>query len=143
MVEVESKNSFQNEGICLHYAIDKISNASEFKVYIILVRMSFGYGERRTRHNNQSYFADKCKMNIRTFQRAVSKLEENGHIMIVKHKAKQFIEGGGSRPNAYSPAFPRGYGAIRFKDANVDAEESVNQQSRQSDARTENNKMEW
>jgi hypothetical protein len=108
-MEHESQNNWQNIGICLAFAIDKI----EFKyqmTWMVLVRYSFGFGSLSTKRYTTKWWSNEIGISESTFIRHVKWLSKNKFIEVNTHVG--FIQDGGSFPNSYSPCFPKGYGKI-------------------------------
>ena len=101
---IHSANGWNNIGMCLNFVESKGLTSNEFRVYYLLVRYSFGYGELKTKERGQRFWAEKGSMTVPTFNKAVNSLIDRGLIKVARKKG--FVVGGGSNPYAYAPAFP-------------------------------------
>jgi hypothetical protein len=111
--EPQSSNGWQNIGICYTFAIDAVPFKLQ-SLYMHLVRHSFGYMQMYTPRWTQLEWSNKIGIARTTFTDQVHKLSELGLISI--NASHKYIEDGGSEAFSYSPAFPKGYGQLKFKD---------------------------
>ena len=111
--ENESNNGWQNIGISYIYAMENIE-PKYIATFMGIVRLSFGYKQNKTRPIKTDSIAEYTKTSRASVCRSIKWLAENNHIKIIT--AKGFNVGGGSKPNSYAPAYPRGIGKIAFKD---------------------------
>ena len=108
-----SNNGWQNQGICLNFALDNIDPKYQ-TLYNLIVKLSFGYKKLKTNKITIDELALKSKLGRRTVIRHMAYLTENKFVEAIhpKHNPK----GGGSEAYEYAPKYPRGYGEICFKD---------------------------
>ena len=111
--EKYSNNGWQNIGICSIFAEENIQY-SKIPLYMHLVRRSFGYCKKTTNRISQLEMSKKLKIDKKTLASHMKYLVENEFVKVIhsKHNPK----GGGSESYAYSPAYPKGYGKLNFKD---------------------------
>jgi len=107
-----SENGWQNIGICYDYAIDNIPQKYH-SVFLRIVRYSFGYGDMFTNRITVDEFAKIIGISKPTFITHVKYLSDSKHVKINVYSG--YIVDGGSKPNSYSPCFPKGYGKIWLK----------------------------
>ncbi len=113
----------------VNYSFDNIPKKYE-STFIRIVRASFGYGMYKTLHKPLDYWCDEFKIDRSTFKRHIKWLSDNGHIEIITHKG--FVDGGGSKPNAYAPRFPTGYGNVYIKKAEKATKEKPIEKKKES-----------
>ena len=108
-----SNNGWNNQAICLNFALDNIEPNYQ-TLYNLIVKLSFGYKELKTRRVTIDELALLSKLGRRTVIRHIAYLIENKFVEAIhsKHNPK----GGGSEAYAYAPTYPKGYGKICFKD---------------------------
>ena len=112
--EISPQMSWQNEGICSHYAEDKLNDCVLRSIYMAIVRRSFGYGKKYTDRISQEELAKASAITSRTLRDKLKILEEMKMVVVIPPDT--YIKGGGSASCAYAPDFPRGYGKLCFKD---------------------------
>ena len=112
--EISPQTSWQNEGICSHYAEDKLNDCVLRSIYMAIVRRSFGYGKKSTNRISQEELAKASAITSRTLRDKIKILEEMKMVIVIPPDTK--IKGGGSTSCAYAPDFPRGYGKLYLKD---------------------------
>ena len=112
--EISPQMSWQNEGICSHYAEDKLNDCVLRSIYMAIVRRSFGYGKKSTNRISQEELAKASAITSRTLRDKLKILEEMKMVVVIPPDT--YIKGGGSASCAYAPDFPRGYGKLFFKD---------------------------
>ena len=112
--EISPQMSWQNEGICSHYAEDKLNDCVLRSIYMAIVRRSFGYGKKYTDRISQEELAKASAITSRTLRDKIKILEEMKMVIVIPPDT--MIKGGGSTSCAYAPDFPRGYGKLFFKD---------------------------
>ena len=112
--EISPQMSWQNEGICSHYAEDKLNDCALRSIYMAIVRRSFGYGKKSTNRISQEELAKASAITSRTLRDKIKILEEMKMVIVIPPDTK--IKGGGSTSCAYAPDFPRGYGKLYLKD---------------------------
>ena len=112
--EISPQMSWQNEGICSHYAEDKLNDCVLRSIYMAIVRRSFGYGKKSTNRISQEELAKASAITSRTLRDKIKILEEMKMVIVIPPDTK--IKGGGSTSCAYAPDFPRGYGKLYLKD---------------------------
>lgn len=112
--EITANTSWQNEGMCNQYSIDKLKDTDLRSLYMYFVRYSFGYGKKITDRISQLKIANDNGMTKKTLIAKLKQLEELKMIKIIPPDT--YIKGGGSTSCAYAPDYPRGYGKIKFKD---------------------------
>lgn len=98
-------NGWQNIGIMQQYARRNIEHKNR-DIFLCLVEESFGYGNTKTLHRTQEYWAKSFGVSKNTFNTQVNELAAGGHIKI--NHQKGYVEGGGSVAYSYSPVFPKG-----------------------------------
>lgn len=112
--EISPQTAWQNEGICYHYAEDKLNDCVLRSIYMAIVRRSFGYGKKVTDRISQEELAKASAITSRTLRDKIKILEEMKMVTVIPPDT--MIKGGGSTSCAYAPDFPRGYGKIYSKD---------------------------
>ena len=112
--EISPQIAWQNEGICSHYAEDKLNDCVLRSIYMAIVRRSFGYGKKYTDRISQEELAKASAITSRTLRDKLKILEEMKMVIVIPPDTH--IKGGGSTSCAYAPDFPRGYGKIYLKD---------------------------
>ena len=112
--EISPQIAWQNEGICSHYAEDKLNDCALRSIYMAIVRRSFGYGKKVTNRISQEELAKASAITSRTLRDKIKILEEMKMVTVIPPDT--MIKGGGSTSCAYAPDFPRGYGKLFFKD---------------------------
>ena len=112
--EISPQMSWQNEGICSHYAEDKLNDCVLRSIYMAIVRRSFGYGKKSTNRISQEELAKASAITSRTLRDKLKILEEMKMVVVIPPDT--YIKGGGSTSCAYAPDFPRGYGKLYLKD---------------------------
>ena len=112
--EISPQIAWQNEGICSHYAEDKLNDCVLRSIYMAIVRRSFGYGKKYTDRISQEELAKASAITSRTLRDKIKILEEMKMVIVIPPDT--MIKGGGSTSCAYAPDFPRGYGKLYFKD---------------------------
>ena len=112
--EISPQMSWQNEGICSHYAEDKLNDCVLRSIYMAIVRRSFGYGKKSTNRISQEELAKASAITSRTLRDKIKILEEMKMVTVIPPDT--MIKGGGSTSCAYAPDFPRGYGKLYLKD---------------------------
>ena len=111
--EKYSNNGWQNIGICSIFAEENIQY-SKIPLYMHLVRRSFGYCKKTTNRISQLEMSKKLKIDKKTLASHMKYLVENEFVKVVHSRYNP--KGGGSESYAYSPAYPKGYGKLNFKD---------------------------
>ncbi len=108
-----SNNGWQNQGICINFALDNLDPKYQ-TLFNVIVKLSFGYKEVKTKRVTIDELALHSKLGRRTVIRHIAYLIENNFVEAIhsKHNPK----GGGSEAYAYAPAYPKGYGKLLFKD---------------------------
>ena len=108
-----SNNGWQNQGICINFALDNLDPKYQ-TLFNVIVKLSFGYKEVKTRRVTIDDLALLSKLGRRTVIRHIAYLIENNFVEAIhsKHNPK----GGGSEAYAYAPTYPKGYGKICFED---------------------------
>ena len=112
--EISPQIAWQNEGICYHYAEDKLNDCVLRSIYMAIVRRSFGYGKKVTNRISQEELAKASAITSRTLRDKIKILEEMKMVTVIPPDT--MIKGGGSTSCAYAPDFPRGYGKLYLKD---------------------------
>ena len=112
--EISPQIAWQNEGICSHYAEDKLNDCVLRSIYMAIVRRSFGYGKKVTNRISQEELAKASAITSRTLRDKIKILEEMEMVTVIPPDT--MIKGGGSTSCAYAPDFPRGYGKVYLKD---------------------------
>ena len=112
--EISPQIAWQNEGICSHYAEDKLNDCVLRSIYMAIVRRSFGYGKEVTNRISQEELAKASAITSRTLRDKIKILEEMKMVTVIPPDT--MIKGGGSTSCAYAPDFPRGYGKVYLKD---------------------------
>ena len=113
-----ANNGWQNIGICYKFARENIQ-AKYVNTYMAIVEFSFGFGYSKTNRKPINWWIKKIGISKPTFLDHIHWLSENDFIKIISHR--EFVDGGGSSPFAYSPIFPKGYGTINlFKEGEKD-----------------------
>ena len=112
--EISPQIAWQNEGICSHYAEDKLNDCALRSIYMAIVRRSFGYGKKVTNRISQEELAKASAITSRTLRDKIKILEEMKMVTVIPPDT--MIKGGGSTSCAYAPDFPRGYGKVYLKD---------------------------
>ena len=112
--QIDPQISWQNEGICNRYSIEKIQDTTLRALYMYFVRYSFGYGKKITNRIPQTKIAEDNGLSRKTLISKLKTLEEMKLIEIIPPDT--YIQGGGSTSCAYAPDFPRGYGKLYLKD---------------------------
>lgn len=112
--ELSPQTAWQNEGICYRYAEDKLNDCALRSIYMAIVRRSFGYGKKVTDRISQEELAKVSALSSRTLRDKLKVLEQLDMVKIIPPDT--MIKGGGSSSCAYAPAYPKGFGAIKFKD---------------------------
>ena len=112
-IEQYSNNGWNNQAICLNFALDNIEPNYQ-TLYNLIVKLSFGYKKLKTNKITIDELALKSKLGRRTVIRHMAYLVENKFVEAIhpSHNPK----GGGSEAYEYAPDFPKGYGHIKFKD---------------------------
>ena len=108
-----SNNGWQNQGICINFALDNLDPKYQ-TLFNVIVKLSFGYKEEKTKRVTIDELALLSKLGRRTVIRHIAYLIENNFVEAIhsKHNPK----GGGSEAYAYAPVYPKGYGKICFGD---------------------------
>ena len=108
-----SNNGWQNQGICINFALDNLDPKYQ-TLFNVIVKLSFGYKEVKTKRVTVDELALLSKLGRRTVIRHIAYLVENNFVEAIhsKHNPK----GGGSEAYAYAPTYPKGYGKLCFKD---------------------------
>ena len=132
-----SNNGWQNQGICLNFALDNIEPNYQ-TLYNLIVKLSFGYKKLKTNKITIDELALKSKLGRRTVIRHMAYLIDNKFVKAIhpSHSPK----GGGSEAYEYAPTYPKGYGKIKFIE---DSEPEVNSkldEIRKKDEEQRNNK---
>ncbi len=111
--EKYSNNGWNNQAICLNFALDNIEPNYQ-TLYNVIVKLSFGYKEIKTRKVTIDELALRSKLGRRTVIRHIAYLVENNFVKAIhpSHNPK----GGGSEAYEYAPTYPKGYGHIKCKD---------------------------
>ena len=112
--EISPQIAWQNEGICSHYAEDKLNDCVLRSIYMAIVRRSFGYGKKYTNRISQEELAKASAITSRTLRDKIKILEEMKMVTVIPPDT--MIKGGGSTSCAYAPDFPTGYGKLYLKD---------------------------
>ncbi len=112
--EISPQTAWQNEGICYHYAEDKLNDCVLRSIYMAIVRRSFGYGKKYTNRISQEELAKASAITSRTLRDKIKILEEMEMVTVIPPDT--MIKGGGSTSCAYAPAYPKGYGKVYLKD---------------------------
>jgi predicted transcriptional regulator len=86
------------------------------ELFLDIVDESFAYGKKKTLHKTIDEWSKIFGVSRSTFERHIKWLKENGFIKV--NTWKEYVPGGGSRPNSYSPCFPKGYAKILLNDEN-------------------------
>ena len=126
--EISPQMAWQNEGICSHYAEDKLNDCVLRSIYMAIVRRSFGYGKKYTNRISQEELAKASAITSRTLRDKIKILEEMEMVTVIPPDT--MIKGGGSTSCAYAPDFPTGYGKIYTED---DIKKSSNTKSKVPD----------
>ena len=123
-----SNNGWQNQGICINFALDNLDPKYQ-TLFNVIVKLSFGYKEVKTKRVTIDELALLSKLGRRTVIRHIAYLIENNFVEAIhsKHNPK----GGGSESYAYAPCYPKGYGKLNFKDD--EKKESSNTKSKVPD----------
>ena len=108
-----SNNGWNNQAICLNFALDNIEPNYQ-TLYNLIVKLSFGYKKLKTNKITIDELALKSKLGRRTVIRHMAYLVENEFVKIVY--SASYVDGGGSESYAYAPCYPKGYGKLCFKD---------------------------
>ena len=111
--EKYSNNGWQNIGICSIFAEENIQY-SKIPLYMHLVRRSFGYCKKTTNRISQLEMSKKLKIDKKTLASHMKYLVENEFVKVVHSRYNP--KGGGSEAYAYAPAYPKGYGELKWKD---------------------------
>ena len=108
-----SNNGWQNQGICLNFALDNIEPNYQ-TLYNLIVKLSFGYKKLKTNKITIDELALKSKLGRRTVIRHIAYLIDNKFVEVIhsSHNPK----GGGSEAYEYAPKYPKGYGHIYTED---------------------------
>lgn len=112
--EISPQTAWQNEGICSHYAEDKLNDCVLRSIYMAIVRRSFGYGKKVTNRISQEELAKASAITSRTLRDKLKILEEMEMVTVIPPDT--MIKGGGSTSCAYAPDYPTGYGYIYTED---------------------------
>ena len=122
-----SNNGWNNQAICLNFALDNIEPNYQ-TLYNLIVKLSFGYKKLKTNKITIDELALKSKLGRRTVIRHMAYLIENKFVKAIhpSHSPK----GGGSEAYEYAPTYPKGYGKIYFED---EQKESSNTKSKVPD----------
>lgn len=112
--EISPQLAWQNEGICSHYAEDKLNDCVLRSIYMAIVRRSFGYGKKVTNRISQEELAKVSAITSRTLRDKIKILEEMKMVTVIPPDT--MIKGGGSTSCAYAPDYPRGYGKVYLVD---------------------------
>lgn len=99
-----STNGWQNNGIMMNYALENIQY-KYIATFLLLVRYSFGYGVPRTKYKTVEFWAEKLNMSKNTFVSHVTHLVQEKHLEQIREPG--FVVGGGKKPYAYAPTFPK------------------------------------
>ena len=118
-IEVSS-NGWQNIGIMAIWSMDNIDDDTYRWTFLKLVIHSFGYCKPKTNHITMQKFAIIFDMSRASLMRHIKYLEDNNHIKVITHKG--YMKNGGSKPNAYAPAFPKGYANIKLDSSSTKQE---------------------
>ena len=132
-----SNNGWNNQAICLNFALDNIEPNYQ-TLYNLIVKLSFGYKKLKTNKITIDELALKSKLGRRTVIRHMAYLIDNKFVKAIhpSHSPK----GGGSEAYEYAPTYPKGYGKIKFIE---DSEPEVNSkldEIRKKDEEQRNNK---
>ena len=101
-----SNNGWQNIGIMQKYATKRNLEEKYFYVYMKIIEHSFGYNKISTEPYTTNEWSKKyLHISRKAFEYKVHWLEENGFIKI--NRWTGFVKNGGSKPNTYSPVFPK------------------------------------
>lgn len=103
--EIISNNGWQNIGIMTQYSYKTIPHKYR-DVFLKIVTESFGYKRNKTAHLTQDDWSVSLGISKKTFISHIKWLEENNHIKI--NTLSSYVQGGGSKPQSYSPCFVRG-----------------------------------
>jgi len=87
-------------------------------VYMTIADFSVGFGNFKTHHKTIDWFSKEAGVARRTFVTHVAELQKLGFIKIVK--PSQFVEGGGTIPNAYSLCFTVGKASMGYMNLSKD-----------------------
>lgn len=112
-IEQYSNNGWNNQAICLNFALDNIEPNYQ-TLYNLIVKLSFGYKKLKTNKITIDELALKSKLGRRTVIRHMAYLIDNKFVKAIhpSHNPK----GGGSEAYEYAPDFPTGYGHIKTED---------------------------
>ena len=113
-IQIDPQTSWQNEGICNRYSIEKIKDTTLRALYMYFVRYSFGYGKKITNRISQAKIAEDNGLSRKTLISKLKTLEEMKILEIIPPDT--YIQGGGSTSCAYAPDYPRGAGVIYVTD---------------------------
>lgn len=137
-----SNNGWNNQAICLNFALDNLDPKYQ-TLFNVIVKLSFGYKEIKTRKVTIDELALRSRLGRRTVIRHISYLVENNFIKAIhpKHNPK----GGGSEAYEYAPLYPKGYGKI---DTNKNKKSEHNDEDLSNDEKLkqfhkETKEMEW
>lgn len=122
--ELQSSNGWQNIGICKKFARKNVP----FKLralWMELVEESFGYGYLKTKRISQDELAKMFGVTKQTLNDQLKKLEELKLIEVIG--SNEFVVGGGTKPNAYAPCYPKGFGKLYRKESSISGSEVVNE----------------
>ena len=111
--EISPQMAWQNEGICSHYAEDKLNDCVLRSIYMAIVRRSFGYGKKYTNRISQEELAKASAITSRTLRDKLKILEEMNMVTVIPPDT--MIKGGGSTSCAYAPDSTKGYGKLYLK----------------------------
>ena len=100
-----SLNGWQNIGIMIQIVVNKQLAAKYRPVYESIICYSFGYCKASTKPYPTRKWSKDLNITERSFISHVHWLEENGWIKI--NRWTGYVAGGGSKPNTYSPVFPK------------------------------------
>ena len=108
-----SNNGWNNQAICLNFALDNIEPNYQ-TLYNLIVKLSFGYKKLKTNKITIDELALKSKLGRRTVIRHMAYLIDNKFVKAIhpSHSPK----GGGSEAYEYAPTYPKGYGKIYIED---------------------------
>lgn len=108
-----SNNGWNNQAICLNFALDNIEPNYQ-TLYNLIVKLSFGYKKLKTKKITIDELALKSKLGRRTVIRHIAYLTENKFVKAIH--PSHCPKGGGSEAYEYAPTYPKGYGKIKLQD---------------------------
>jgi hypothetical protein len=95
---------YNNVGVMINYINKNIKYNNRY-IFILLVEKSLGYGNTKTPHKTQEFWAKYIGISKNTFNTKVKELEADGHIKIIDNEI--CTEYGNLLPYAYSPIIPK------------------------------------